>query len=334
MAKSPGFNHSLPNATDYIPPNIVEQMDIKPGWLSLTVLMMIACLVTNFLLIFIIVSRKHFRRQPSKWLLLNMTVCILVKGVLLVSREHLSKTGLPDWSNITSLCVPLDILHTLKVYMVPIATLLVTIERLVCLLKPTNEHSGFGPRVTIAMMVSGWLIALVYTLLSILVVGQLRYVEHNGRRMCHINFSEASIYMFLVTFNLISICVLGLTIAIICLYFCRATTPYKTFNVVMAITVPNAIYISLKISTYGLYLLYYSLRVGREALIVMFNVYFIYIFLVPIGWLAASRELRTEVKRSLCPWCPAPDHETDEHIILDEDQNSVSNYNMSTSAQT
>ncbi len=313
----PGVPSNLSNVTD-LPTNIVEKMDFKPGWFTLAVLMILGCVIANMVVIVTILTHKHLRSQPSKWLLLNMVTSLLIKGILLVSREHLSKTGLPDWSNISGLCVPLDIIHTLKIYVVPIATLLVVVERLVCLIKSPSHHSGFGARLAILLMILGWVVALVYTLVNILVVGQIKHRIFNSYPQCYIHFTQTAIYMFLITFIILGLCILGVLIAIVCVYFRRATTPNQRHNIVVATLVPTSIYVTLKLFTYGLYFIYYTWRVGAQVLIVTFNVYFVYLIVVPLGWLFASRELRQAAKQLMCPWCPKSESQ-DENIILNDE---------------
>ena len=158
----------------------------------------LACISTNMTLLLPILIDKNMSRQPSKWLIMNCSIGLMIQGILTISKIHHRKVGDPNatWSKVSGLCEFLEIVHITKVYLVPIAVLQMTIERLVCLLNTNRDHSAFGPKLTLCYMALGWGLSLFFSLMCAFIVGNIYYYENS----CYISYPPVSVNFFFILF--------------------------------------------------------------------------------------------------------------------------------------
>lgn len=266
-------------------------LDVHPGWLSLVVFLDLSCIVTNLMLVLPILMDKTMRSQPSKWLLINCSVCILVNGLLTVSKIHHTLANITSWHQVSGLCEVLEILHMMKVYLTPIAVLQMTIERLVYFLQTSRQHSAFSSLITILYIAGGWAISLFFALMCAFIIGNIQYHDKG----CYIAFLPVNVNFFFSIFLLCAFLILALTIAMFVIYFIKKMPAGDVWHIILFIGVSNSVYATYQIITYVAYLMAWIKRCKSCTGInyrVLFNIYYTYLFVVPICWLFSSRDIR------------------------------------------
>ncbi len=277
--------------------SVVEEMDIKPGWVALIVFMNLICISVNMAVIVSIVSDKVMRSQPSKWLVINCSISILIKALLLVSRIHHTRAGVPTWRDVNGLCGILEVIHLMKIYLTPVSIVQMTLERLVFLLQSNRGHSAFSQGWTLMYISAGWILALFFSLMCAFVMGDMAFTENS----CSIYYSIASVNFFFSLFLICAFTCLTITISMIAIYFYKRMSPYNILDIIIFMGVSNGVYISYQIPTYLTYLSAWKMEcLSCVNFKVLFNIYYSYLFVVPLCWLCSSRDIRTRFWQLCC----------------------------------
>ncbi len=313
---------SLPNDSIFlsnitVPLSALDNLDIEPTWLLLTVFMDVICGVVIIGLMLTILLDKTMRNQPSKWLLLNCCVAILIKAFVLIARIHHMEAGIPSVFQVPGLCECLEVIHLMKTFLTPISILQMTIERLACLIKINTDPSAFGPVPTIVFIAAGWVICLVMALIGSFVLGTFLYYKDT----CYLVSFVAGGNTYYVLFANLILINFSLTIITIVFYCFKKMSPTDKLPIVLFVGISNGVYISFQMMAYIPFLTAWISGSYVDSWVLL-NIYFTYLFIVPLCWLFSSADIRDKLLGFCCSCLIRVHHERvatdDVTVILQE----------------
>lgn len=304
------FTYDLSMDSLTLPPDLysyVDYNDIDTGIIAASCLLVIFLYAiftaANLMLIIAIVTKPELRSCPSNWLLINIATCFLMEGFLFVTSTY-NELHLFQWWFVHGLCEGIYIIWHITALTTPLSVLLLTIDKLISIIKSSGTEPGFSKGVAILSTVGVVVFAIIIMAVASFGLGDGFIYYHGGQCMLSLGFFGLYVINILFLIVLLTIFILTILVAV---FWCKAKLA-EVGKAALPLVVANLFYIIL-VLPYGIGILCHN-HIGQ---LTSWTAHIFTILryqsaasgiIVPLMWLVCLRELRQSYREICCPCCP------------------------------